>query len=166
MKQQVLTDSKHHLKKTAMDSWKRNRLVDAHGDGSLNTFWDVTDWVVLKQSWCGVWNIEHLLRIYTDGREREEAGFVGRKIQTTMKAWQTLNQPQRRLWCLYVTTIPIPPKQTLDLSFLWKGVLLLLRDFAGTDCRIHLLTASLPAAEVMALSLKGNVGDTSLCLSL
>lgn len=150
-----------------MGSWKRSGSVDGHGDGSLKAFWVDTDWGVLKQSWDGVWNIEYLLGIYTDRKEREEAGFCGRKIQTTMSAWQqSLNQPQGELCCLYATTTPIHPKQTLDLSFLWRGVLLLLRAFAGTDCRIHLLTVVLPAVGVAALSLKGNVGDTSLCLSL
>lgn len=141
-----------------MGSWKRSGSVDGHGDGSLNAFWDVTDWVVLKQSWDEVWNIEYLLGIYTDGKERKEAGFGGRKIQTTVNAWQSLNQPQRELWCLYATTTPIPPKQTLDLSFLWRGVLLLLRDFAGTDCRIHLLTASSPSSGGNGSFLEGECG--------
>lgn len=107
----------HYLKKTAMGSWRRSRSVDGHGDGSLNAFWGVTDWAVLKQSWDGVWNIEYLLGIYTDGKEREEAGFSGRKIQTTMNAWQSLNQPQRELWCLYAAT----PPSLLKRLWIWAS---------------------------------------------
>lgn len=45
-------------------------------------------------------------------REREETGLFGRKFQSTVHAWQSLNQLQRQIWicpwCLYAAATLFP----------------------------------------------------------
>lgn len=109
-----------------------------------------------------------MLNIYegsTPMEEREETGFHGRKIQTTVNAWGSLNQPQGELWIS--PSVPFchhKPTSLINRHWIWAssgrvrtlGFLLGKVDLEGADCRrIYLLTA-LPAAGVMALSLNGD----------